>query len=268
MQAHRVVVAGAAGRMGRAAVRAVSRREDMRLVGALGRATSVGQDAGLVAGCGELGVPIAPDLAAVFASARPTVLVDLSRGEPAAAHAHAALDRRVPAVIGATGLAAADVARLRERCRAEGVGMLLAPNFAVGALLMMEFAQRAARFFPHVEITELHHDRKRDAPSGTAARTARLIAAARAAAPEPPVVEVEMVPGVRGGAVEGVRVHSVRLPGLVAHQEVLFGGAGQTLSIRHDSMNEESFMPGLLLAIERVGGLHELVEGLEHVLDG
>jgi len=267
MPVHRVVVAGAAGRMGRAAVRAIARRDDMRLVGALGHTASLGQDAGLVAGAGALGVPVGADLAALLATAHPTVLVDLSRGEPAAAHAAAALDRRVPVVIGATGLGAEDVARLRDRCRAERVGVLLAPNFALGALLMMEFAQRAARFFPHVEITELHHDRKRDAPSGTASRTAHLIAAARGPAPVPAVVEVEMVPGARGGVVDGVRVHSVRLPGLVAHQEVLFGGPGQTLLIRHDSMNEESFMPGLLLAIERVGGLHELVEGLEHVLD-
>jgi len=268
MPEHRVVIAGAAGRMGRAAVRAVARRDDMQLVGALGHTASVGQDAGIVAGAGALGVPIGSDLAVLMASARPTVLVDLSRGEPAAAHAEVALARRVPVVIGATGLRADDLARLRERARAERTGVLLAPNFALGALLMMEFAQRAARFFPHVEITELHHDRKRDAPSGTAARTAHLIATARGDAPAPAVAEVEMVPGARGGVIDGVHVHSVRLPGLVAHQEVLFGGPGQTLLIRHDSMNEESFMPGLLLAIERVGGLHELVEGLEHVLDG
>ena len=207
-----VLSRGAAGRMGRAAVRAVARREDMRLVGALGQTASVGQDAGVVAGIAALGVPIERDLAALLAGARPTVLVDLSRGEPAAAHAEAALAHRVPVVIGATGLGGDAVARLRDRARAERVGVLLAPNFALGALLMMEFAQRAARFFPHVEITELHHDRKRDAPSGTAVRTARLIADARGAAPAAAVGEVEMVPGARGGLVDGVRVHSVRLP--------------------------------------------------------
>jgi len=267
MPVHRVVVAGAAGRMGRAAVRTIARRDDMVLVAAIGRTASVGQDAGQVAGAGTLGVPVATDLAQVFLTARPTVLVDLSGGDAAAAHALVALDHRVPVVIGATGMRADDVARLRDRCRAERVGTVIAPNFALGAILMMEFAQRAAKFFPHVEITELHHDRKRDAPSGTAARTARLVAAARGAAPPAAVSEVELVPGARGGLVDGVRVHSVRLPGLVAHQEVLFGGPGQTLSIRHDSVSEESFMPGLVLAIERVGALHELVEGLEHVLD-
>ena len=263
---HRVVVAGAAGRMGRAAVRTITRRDDMVVVGALGHTNAVGQDAGSVAGAGAIGVPITTDLGEIFLVGRPTVLVDVSRGEAAVGHAEVAVDHRVPVVIGATGLGAGDVEALRERCRTEEVGGILAPNFAVGAILMMEFAQRAARFFPHVEIMELHHDRKRDAPSGTAIRTARLIAASRGAVPPPAVAETEVVAGVRGGDIEGIRVHSVRLPGLVAHQEVLFGGPGQTLTIRHDSSSEESFMPGLVLAIQKVGALRQLVEGLENVL--
>ncbi len=267
MEMHRVVVAGAAGRMGRAAVRTITRRDDMVIVGALGHATAVGQDAGSVAGAGAISVPVTTDLAEIFLVGRPTVLVDLSRGDAVAEHARVALDHRVPVVIGATGMGAGDLEALRERFRAEQIGGILAPNFALGAILMMEFARRAARFFPHVEITELHHDRKRDAPSGTAVRTARLIADARGTAPPRAVAETEVVAGARGGEVSGVRVHSVRLPGLVAHQEVLFGGPGQTLTIRHDSTSEESFMPGLLLAIQRVGTLRHLVEGLEAVLD-
>lgn len=267
MAMHRVVVAGAAGRMGRAAVRTIAHRDDMTLVGALGRSAGVGQDAGLVAGAGALGVPVGTDLGQIFLVGRPTVLLDFSHGEAAVAHAEAALDHHIPALIGATGLPAAEVARLRSRSAAEEVGVLLAPNFALGALLMMEFSQRAARFFPHAEITELHHDRKRDAPSGTAARTARLIAAARGAAPQAAVQETEVVAGARGGVIEGVHVHSVRLPGLVAHQEVLFGGPGQTLTIRHDSTSEESFMPGVVLAIQKAGTLRTFVEGLEHLLD-
>jgi 4-hydroxy-tetrahydrodipicolinate reductase len=264
---HRVVVAGAGGRMGRAAIRTIVRRDDMTLVGALGRTTGVGQDAGTVAGAGAMGVPITAHLPEIFLVGRPTVLVDLSRGEAAAEHARVALDHRVPVVIGATGLAADAVASLRERAEAEGVGAVIAPNFALGALLMMEFARKAARFFPSVEIIELHHDRKWDAPSGTAARTARLVAEARGAAPPAVVAETTTVEGARGGSIDGVRVHSVRLPGLVAHQEVLFGGPGQTLTIRHDSTSEESFMPGLVLAIQKVGTLKSLVEGLEHLLD-
>jgi len=267
MAVHRVAVAGAAGRMGRAAIRTIVRRDDMTLVGAVGRNSALGQDAGTVAGAGTIGVPITADLAEVFLLAHPTVLVDLSRGDAAGGHAEIALDHRVPVVIGATGLPAKDIDRLRNRARDEQVGILLAPNFALGAILMIEFARRAARFFPHVEITELHHDRKRDAPSGTAARTARLIAEARGSAPTPAVAETEQVPGVRGGLIDGVRIHSVRLPGLMAHQEVLFGGPGQTLLLRHDSLSEESFMPGLIIAIQKVGGLADCVEGLEGVLD-
>ncbi|HEX9246015.1 MAG TPA: 4-hydroxy-tetrahydrodipicolinate reductase, partial [bacterium] len=138
MQVHRVVVAGAAGRMGRAAVRTISRRDDMLLVGALGRKTAVGQDAGTVAGAGAVGVPITADLSEIFLAGRPTVLVDLSRGGVVPDHAAVALDHRVPVVIGATGLAAESVASLRDRCEAEQVGAILAPNFALGAVLMME----------------------------------------------------------------------------------------------------------------------------------
>jgi 4-hydroxy-tetrahydrodipicolinate reductase len=267
MPMHRVVVAGAAGRMGRAAVRTISRRDDMVLVGALGRQTAIGQDAGTASGAGALGVPITPDLAEIFLAGRPTVLVDLSRGEVALEHALQALDRRVPVVIGATGLSPEAVASIRERAEAQGTGALVAPNFALGALLMVEFSRQAARFFPHVEIIELHHDRKRDAPSGTAARTARLVAAARGSTPAPAVPETTTVDGARGGSIDGVRVHSVRLPGLVAHQEVIFGGPGQTLLIRHDSTSEESFMPGLVLAIQKVAALRDLVEGLENLLE-
>jgi len=264
---HRVVVAGAAGRMGRAAIRTISRRDDMVVVGALGRQTAVGQDAGTVSGVGAPGVPITANLPEIFLVGRPTVLVDLSRGEAALEHALQALDHRVPVVIGATGLSPDAVASIRERVEAQAVGALVAPNFALGALLMVEFARQAARFFPHVEIIELHHDRKRDAPSGTAARTARLVAAARGAAPPPAVTETTTVDGARGGAIDGVRVHSVRLPGLVAHQEVIFGGPGQTLLIRHDSTSEESFMPGLVLGIQKVVTLKYLVEGLENLMD-
>jgi len=131
----------------------------------------------------------------------------------------------------------------------------------------MEFTRQAARYFPQAEIIELHHDRKRDAPSGTAMKTASLIAASRGPAPEARAGEQEMVQGARGGRVEGIPVHSVRLPGLVAHQAVIFGGAGQTLTIRHDSITEDSFMPGLLLAVRRVRALPGLVYGLEKLLE-
>ncbi|MDQ7829825.1 MAG: 4-hydroxy-tetrahydrodipicolinate reductase [Armatimonadota bacterium] len=262
----RVVVSGAAGRMGRAAVRAIAATTDLRLVGAVGRSRGVGADAGTVAGLAPLGVPIEASLADVLDRGA-DVLVEFAPGEAALGHARDALARGVRPVIGATGLPAGAADELRALCAAREVGAVLAPNFALGAVLMMVLAERVARYFPHVEVVELHHDRKRDAPSGTAARTARLVARARGAAPPAPVAEEETVPGARGGTVEGVRVHSVRLPGLVAHQEVIFGGPGQVLTIRHDSLSEESFMPGLLLAVRRVVQERRLVEGLEGLLD-
>lgn len=258
-------MSGAAGRMGRAAVRALARESDTRVVGALGREHAVGRDAGEIAGAGRLDVLIVAEFAALLASA-PEVLVEFAPGRTAAEHTRAALEAGIRPVVGSTGLSLEEIGRLTELAAQRRVGALVAPNFAIGAVLMMEFARMAAPHLPHVEVIELHHDRKRDAPSGTALKTARLIAEARGDPPSPPVQEEEMVPGARGGTIEGVRVHSIRLPGLGAHQEVIFGGPGQTLRIRHDSLNEESFMPGLLLAVRGVRNLQGLVYGLEHLL--
>jgi dihydrodipicolinate reductase (EC 1.3.1.26) len=144
---------------------------------------------------------------------------------------------------------------------------VIAPNFAIGALLMINFAARAARFFPHVEIIELHHDQKLDAPSGTALKTAEAVLKQRGDFQQGLPIEVEKLSGARGGRFDGgIRLHSVRLPGLVAHQEVIFGGLGQTLTIRHDSNSRESFMPGVLMAIRKVMHLEEVVYGLENLI--
>jgi 4-hydroxy-tetrahydrodipicolinate reductase len=251
--------------MGRAAVRAVAREADLRVVAAVGRERSVGLDAGEVAGAGRLEVPIVAALHDALAE-HPDVLVEFAPGRGAAAHARAALDAGVRPVVGSTGMSAEDIRQLTEAAARLHLGAVIAPNFAVGAVLMMAFARLAAPWLPHVEVVELHHDRKRDAPSGTATATARVIAEARGTAPPPAVQEEELAAGARGATIEGVHVHSVRLPGLGAHQAVVFGGPGQTLTIRHDSLNEESFMPGLLLAIRRVRELDGLVFGLEHLL--
>ncbi|MDQ7850553.1 MAG: 4-hydroxy-tetrahydrodipicolinate reductase [Armatimonadota bacterium] len=262
-----MIVSGAAGRMGRATVRALSAQADLRVVGALGRSRGLGEDAGVVAGIGALGVIIGADPDRLLAGTPADVLVEFAPGESAALHARAAVAHGVRPVVGATGLPPEAVEDLTALCARHSLGAVIAPNFALGAVLMMHFSQKAARHFPHAEVIELHHDRKRDAPSGTAAKTAQMIAQARGEPPPPKVQEEEAVVGSRGGTVSGVRVHSIRLPGLIAHQEVIFGGAGQLLTIRHDSFSEESFMPGLLLAVRRVMELRGLVYGLEHLLD-
>jgi 4-hydroxy-tetrahydrodipicolinate reductase len=178
-----------------------------------------------------------------------------------------AIDHGVHIVVGTTGIGAAELDEIRALLENEEneSHVIVAPNFAIGAVLMQRFAAEAARYLPAAEIIELHHDGKVDAPSGTALSTAARLAKARREGWEGP--EGESVRGVRGGEAEGVRVHSVRLPGLVAHQEVIFGGPGQTLTIRHDSMDRESFMPGVLLAIKQVATRKGLTVGLEPLLD-
>ena len=259
----RVLVAGAAGRMGAETVRAVSAEPDMDVVAAVDPALA---DRVALDASGEA-VPSFTDLASAVAEAAPNVMVDFTRPATVAANVRVALAAGVDCVVGTTGLARETLDALAADAPA-GTCLFVAPNFAVGAVLMMRFAETAARFMPSAEVVELHHDRKLDAPSGTAMRTASLIAAARITAPVAPGRETEIKGAecARGALVEGVPVHSVRLPGLVAHQEVIFGGQGQTLTVRHDSIDRTSFMPGVVLAVRSVGGLSGLVVGLDTLM--
>lgn len=266
MSKTRVAVCGAAGRMGREVVRAVLGADDMELVAAID-GVGTGADAGELAGCGPTGVLLRADLSEALATSGAEVMVDFT--VPASAHANAvaAIGAGVAPVIGTTGLGDDAVADIGSRLAERGLGGLLAPNFAIGAVLMMRFAAEAARYMPDAEVIELHHERKLDAPSGTAMMTARLISEARGdgSAPEP-AGAFEKAAGARGGDVQGIRVHSVRLQGHVAHQEVIFGALGQTLTIRHDSIDRTSFMPGVLLAVRRVRELAGLALGLDSLL--
>jgi len=205
--------------------------------------------------------------AAADAGAR--VVVDFTNPEAVMDNLRWCIDRGINVVVGTSGFTEQRFERVRSwLAAAPGVGVLIAPNFAIGALLMMEFAERAAKFFDSVEIIEQHHPQKLDAPSGTALRTAQLIAAARADAGlgEMPDATKEEMPGARGTLVEGVRIHSVRAKGLVAHQEIIFGTAGETLTVRHDSFDRVSFMPGVLLAIRSVVNRRGLTIGLGALL--
>jgi 4-hydroxy-tetrahydrodipicolinate reductase len=240
-----VAVIGAAGRMGSEVCRAVEAAADLELVGRY----DVGDDLGEVSGAA-----VAVDFS--VPSASPSTV----------AHCVAA---GVHVVVGTTGWDDERLGILRDQLAAHpGVGVLVAPNFALGAVLMMRFAQVAARFYESVEVIELHHPDKVDAPSGTAARTAALIAATRREAGLGPVPDATTSDplGARGADVDGVRVHSVRLRGLVAHQEVLLGAAGEQLTLRHDSFDRVSFMPGVLAAVRAVSDRPGLTVGLQHVL--
>jgi len=198
------------------------------------------------------------------------VLVDFTNPDVVMDHVHWAIDQGISMVVGTSGFTEARLERIRGwLAHKPGVGVMIAPNFAIGAVLMMEFAARAARFFESVEIIEMHHPNKVDAPSGTALRTASIIGEARAAAGQGPAPDAttQETAGARGAEVDGVRIHSVRAAGLVAHQEVLFGTVGETLTIRHDSYERASFMPGVLMAVRAMVERPGLTIGLESLLD-
>jgi 4-hydroxy-tetrahydrodipicolinate reductase len=252
--------------MGLAVCNAVLDGPDLELAAAVARATGVGRPLrDLVPGAPE--ELLVTDRLAGLLEAGAEVVVDFSRPEATAAAAGAVLGEGVHLVSGTTGLPAELMDDLDARAgKGDHGNAVWAPNFALGAVLAMHFAVVAGRFYPAAEVIELHHQGKADAPSGTALRTARAIAAARARAPVADVPGGESVAGVRGGEVDGVRVHSVRLPGLVAHQEVLFGGQGEVLTLRHDSLDRSSFMPGVLLAVQAVASRPGLTVGLEPLL--
>lgn len=243
-----VAVLGANGRMGSEAVQAVSSAEDMELVAALGRGDSLER--------------------LVDSGAR--YVVDLTVPDATEANVRFAVEHGLHAVVGTTGWSEERLGSLRELLAAHpGTGVLIAPNFALGSVLASAFAAKAARYFESVEIVELHHPDKVDAPSGTAVRTAQLIAAARSDAglgPSPDATTKEL-DGARGADVDGVRVHAVRLRGLVAHQEVLLGGPGEQLTLRHDSFDRASFMPGVLVGLREVARHPGLTVGLDGYLD-
>ncbi len=261
----RVAVTGACGRMGREVVQAVSAAPDMELVGAYDRSGEF-ETTEAMWGSGVTIVPILSRIGAMLDESKPDVLVEFTNLAGAADHSMSALKRGVSVVIGTSGLKNDDQRAIQLSAEEFGVGAILVPNFAIGAVLMMKFAEMAAAYFPNVEVLELHHDQKLDSPSGTAWHTAERIAAAREAAPRKLTGTTEKAPGARGADVKGVPVHSVRLPGYVASQEVMFGGAGERLSIRHDSMDRASFMAGVLLSIREIRSRKGWLVGLDQLL--
>ncbi len=264
MEMIRVLVVGACGKMGREVIKAVTAADGMEIVAAVDL-TRLGEDAGAVAGTGALGVSVQGDLAAAIDAAAPHVFVDFTRPDTVMANLRVAIPKGVAAVVGTTGLSAENLDELRALSAASQTPVFIAPNFAIGAVLMMQFARLAAGHFEYAEVIEFHHEKKLDAPSGTALRTAELMREAaqgrltNEAAPEHGEAS-------RGLPIGNIRVHAVRLPGMVASQEVIFGGLGQTLTIRHDTINRESFMPGVVLALRKVLGLSGVVIGLETLL--
>lgn len=261
-----IVIAGPRGKMGKEAVQMVQGTGHFNLV-----AVVDSRNDGLMLkdleGMPPLNIPVYDDLRKCLSDIRADVLVDLTKPEVGKKHLKIALEMNVRPVIGTTGFTDEDLNRIENLAAEKELGAIIAPNFAIGAILMMKFAQMASRYLPDVEIIEQHHDQKLDAPSGTAIKTAQLIEQVRKSKKQGHPDEKEELKGARGAEMDGIRIHSVRLPGLVAHQEVIFGGVGQTLKIRHDSIARSSFMPGIKLAVETVMQLDHLVYGLENIIE-
>ncbi|MBU8907270.1 4-hydroxy-tetrahydrodipicolinate reductase [Desertibacillus haloalkaliphilus] len=261
-----IVIAGPRGNMGKEAVFMVENTSEFELI-AVVDSKNGGKTVGDLDGLPNHSAPIYEDMAVCFSEHECDVLIDLTTPEVGRKHMEIAFDHGVRPVVGTTGFTDDDIVQLRSTAEEKGLGAIIAPNFAIGAILMMKFSQLAAKYLSDVEIIEQHHDRKLDAPSGTAIKTAQLISEVRESKRQGHPDEKEELAGARGADFDGMHIHSVRLPGLVAHQEVIFGGIGQTLKIRHDSINRTSFMPGVKLAVETVMKIDTLVYGLENIIE-
>ncbi|MGE6489829.1 4-hydroxy-tetrahydrodipicolinate reductase [Paenisporosarcina sp. NPDC076898] len=262
----RVAIGGPRGKMGQEAVHTVMNNENMELVAVLDH-KEIGD---LLSESPEFpasyDVPVFLDLESLISSIKPDVFVDLTTPHQVFEHTMMCLQNAVRPVIGTTGFSEEQLELCTKIAKDNELGCIVAPNFAIGAVLMMKFAAMAAAYFPDVEIIEMHHDQKLDAPSGTAYKTAQMIAEVRPSHKQGHPSEEVTLPGARGASYDGIPIHSVRLPGLVAHQQVMFGGEGQLFTLRHDSLNRQSFMSGVTFSINQVMDLKKLVYGLENIL--
>ncbi|MEQ8237256.1 MAG: 4-hydroxy-tetrahydrodipicolinate reductase [Syntrophomonadaceae bacterium] len=259
----KVVVCGALGKMGVETVRAVHSDEDLQLIGLMDVRGGVG-DLGIDLGQG-ISLPVMTELDRVL-ELKPEVMIDFTAPASVFQNVATALGQGINCVVGTTGLSEGQLGQLEQIALDKGIGVAVIPNFAIGAVLMMKLAAEVARYLPDVEIIEMHHDQKLDSPSGTSIKTAELIAAERSRQPMRNDLAVEKVAGARGAELGGINIHSVRLPGFIAHQEVIFGGVGQSLTIRHDSYDRKGFMPGVVMTVKKIVETRGLIYGLEKLL--
>lgn len=267
-----VIVNGAAGKMGREVVKAVANASDLTLFGAIDISPEhQGKDIGELVGCGPLEVPVVNDLQGMLVMAaqekQPGVMVDFTHPKGVYDNIRSAIAYGIRPVVGTTGLSPEQIQDLAEFAEKASIGVTIIPNFSIGMVLLQQAAIAASQYFDHVEIIELHHNRKADAPSGTAIKTAEMLAELGKTYNPPAVEESEKLQGARGAlADEQIRIHSVRLPGLIAHQEVIFGSPGQIYTLRHDTSDRACYMPGVLLAIRKSLQLTNLIYGLEKII--
>ena len=262
----KVAVSGACGKMGQSVIKAVNAEADLELVSAID-VVNIGKDIGEIVENKSCGVVIEDSLENALKTKKIDVVVDFTNPDLVFLNTKLILENGARSVIGTTGLTESQLEEIKKLSEQKGLGALVAPNFAVGAVLMMMFSQKAAKYFSNAEIIELHHNNKKDAPSGTAIKTAQLMTQERSEFGKDNCAEFEICKGSRGGVTESnIHIHSVRLPGFIAHQEVIFGAPGQALTIRHDSFDRISFMPGVVLGIRHVMNNNEFVYGLENIL--
>lgn len=262
----KIIVAGPRGKMGAETLHMIAKNDAFECVGAIDHKN----DGAMLSDfehLPKLDVPVYTDPDQCFQSIEADVLIDFTHPEAGKKHFKAAVEHGIRPVMGTSGFTSGEVAEYQRMMEDKELGGIIAPNFAIGAVLLMKFSRLAAKYLPDVEIIEMHHDQKKDAPSGTATKTAELIRETRSQKEQGHEEETETIEGARGANVDGMRIHSVRLPGLVAHQQVLFGGEGELLTLRHDSMNRLSFMTGVQYAVNTVMQLDTLIYGLENILD-
>ncbi len=264
----KIIVSGAVGRMGKTICKMVINEDSYELVGAVDVIEQGNDIYSLLGMESKEELYINNDLVEEINGKKADVVIDFTNPEVVMKNIEKVLKTKTNMVVGTTGFDQADLKKVRKWANEYDTSIMIAPNFALGAVMMMEFSRKAAQFFKQAEIIELHHDGKMDAPSGTAVKTAEMISESR----EKPKEKVnkkfiEKLKGARGAKLDDIHIHSVRLQGLVAHQEVIFGGEGQTLKIRHDSINRESFMPGIKLAVNKIEKLKGLVYGLDQIMD-
>lgn len=260
----RIVVVGANGNMGRTVVKMIAQKQDFELVGAVD-VTGVGEDINQILGLDAPTIRIDKDLPSLLEAVKPDLVIDFTTPEVALDNIQVVVEQGIDMIVGTTGISKEELIEIRKSSQGQN-SIIMAPNFAIGAVLMMQFAKKAVKFMKDVEIIELHHNHKAESPSGTAVKTAELIGEVLSEDKDD-AEEIEKISGVRGGEMNGVNIHSVRLPGFVSHQEVIFGGLGQTLTMRFDSISRESFMPGLELAINRIDEIEGVVYGVENLID-
>ena len=261
----KIVVAGFKGKMGSTTTQMVLNNAEFELVGVVSPEKE-NKNLGEIPAYHGVNIPIFATKEEVIESVKPDVWIDFTSPHLIYNTLTFLIENNIHPVIGTTGLTEDQIKELQHKSSERGLGGLIAPNFAIGAILMTQFASQAAKYFPDVEIMELHHDNKLDAPSGTAINTAQAISKVREKKVQGNPEEKELIKGARGADYEGMKIHSVRLPGLVAHQQVQFGGLGEGLTIRHDSYDRSSFMAGVALGCKEVLEIKELVYGLEYLL--